>query len=240
MNVKKVYIKFDGKSFDYVLGSPGGPRGSGQSVQIFPGDRVRWIARKEDITPASFDSFNVDFKGNTPFNGKSSFDSIQAGPGAEHSADSDPADAAFRRFKYTVTLKPGGQSDDPEVRVEEPGVDQGLETIYAMPSEIEGELECPDVTVYELDLVRVALDPAGFEQTDFDVSFPWSSPLCEATTRAGELRTVRNANVTFYYQVQPVRNEMQYAYTVKIESLKLEGRGMITVLPRPPEPQLSV
>lgn len=235
MNVKKVYIKFDGKSFDYTLGSAGNSPGTGKSVSVFPGDKIKWVARKKDIKANSFNGFDVDFGSNTPFPGKSSFKSTPAASGSEHSADSESAGPNLGRFKYSVTLRPGGESDDPEVRVEEPGADQNNVTVYMMRSEIAGGLECPDVTVYDLDLVRAALDPADFELVQFSVTFPRSSPLCEATLRTGEFRVVRNTNTTFWYQIQPVPHEMKYTYHVEIRPLGLEGEGTITVLPRPHE-----
>lgn len=230
--VKRVYIKYNDGQFDFTADRSNAPSGSGNSVGIRLHDKVKWIARKQDID-VEFDGFTIQFKSPGPLNGLT-YDSEAPTPQNVHSKESDEA-PDYGIAEYSVTLHPGSQSIDPEVRVEEPGVDQCFCSAVVEKSNTERELDCENVTVYEWDLLRVELDvdSIGRSVPDFEVSFPSPCPFWEGTMKSNGPRYSEDGCATFYYQIQPVQQEENFTYEVSIPSLELSGEGQITVLPLP-------
>jgi hypothetical protein len=180
----------------------------------------------------------VNFPGNTPFGGKKDHPSQSPSPGV-HEADSGPADAsaANQTFKYSVLWKDTGEKLDPDVRVEEPGYQNQQYALITSGADLKS-LQCPDVLVYEDDLLGFTLDEDVLGRNDFIVRFAKPEPIyLPGGSRAELLRGYGSRNSTFLCQVRPVeRTREDLSYRVEIPSLSLSGEGRITVLPRPDLP----
>lgn len=195
-------------------------------VSVVPPDSVRWVGNGR---------FEVNFPSATPFGGKKDHPSQSPSPGV-HEADSGPADlaAANHSFKYSVLCKESGERLDPDVRVEEPGFQNQQYALILSGAEARSLL-CPDILVYEDDLLGFTLDEDALGRNDFTVSFANPEPVyLPGGKRAKNLRGYGSRNATFLCQVRPAETIREtISYRVEIPSLNLAGEGRITVLPRP-------
>lgn len=242
MGVKFVYIKYDGKCFSFVEDKPNGSPGSGESIRVKPGEKIKWRALRPHIKLNPFNGFEVKFETTTPTNGKSTYSSTPDTQGSpNHGAESNSVDENFDTHKYRVTLNPpNGPSIDPEVEVVDPGMVQIFYSLRIERGESGGTLICPNETVFEGDLVRVVLDEQGFEPIHFDVDFAPTNAVYLPTGKDKRLGNSPGALSTFYCQVQPVQTTRDFKYTVTIPGMSMSGSGVLIVRPRSDSGSLAV
>lgn len=232
MSVKRIFIKYNGKFFDFVEDDPDNPPHSGVRVRVHPGDKIKWISRRKDIDLNPYDGFGVQFAGGTPTPNKNTYTSSKDSPAADHKADSDIVGPVLGRYKYGVGLSgPGTPHVDPEIEVVDPGIGYPLLRTCSIDwNEADKRLVCPDEEVVADDLLRFRLEVEGSESVPFTVSFPEGAPVYMPSNQAESLSNPTGMNVTFYCQVRPALALTSLTYLVEVRGISTKGK--IFVRPR--------